>query len=136
LLADPASQAELFLARFAAGQDTAYLSSERAPTTVTSGLRSQRGPFDDLYTVTQLDHDAPVVDAIDHLDQIPENGLFVIDPIEPLERVSPGQFRTFLESPNRARANERRRTPARAQARFDALHSVTGQSTRVTWCWI
>lgn len=97
LLADPASQAELFLADFAAEQDTLYLSSERAPTTVTSGLRSQRGPYDDL-TVTQLDHDAPVIDAIEHLDRIPENGLFVVDPVEALERASPGQFRTFLES--------------------------------------
>lgn len=97
LLAEPASQAELFLASFAAEHDTAYLSSERAPTTVTAGLRSHRGPYDDL-VVTQLDHDAPVVDAIDHVDQIPENGLFVVDPVETLERASAGQYRAFLDS--------------------------------------
>lgn len=97
LLAAPASQAELFLAGFAAEQDAVYLSSERAPTTVTAGLRRQRGPYDEL-TVAQLDHDAPVVDAIDHLDQVPEEGLFVVDPVETLERASPGQFRAFLEA--------------------------------------
>jgi len=39
-----------------------------------------------------------VVDAIAHLDQVPEKGLFVVDPVEPLERASPGQFRAFLDA--------------------------------------
>lgn len=96
LLAEPASQAELLLAGLAGGRDTAYLSSERASTAVTAGLRNQRGPYDDL-VVSRLDHDAPVVDAVDHLEQVPEDGLFVVDPVETLERVSPGRYRTFLD---------------------------------------
>ncbi|MFB6223720.1 MAG: RAD55 family ATPase [Haloarcula sp.] len=95
LLAEPASQAELFLSEFAAQQQTVYLSGERAPTTITSTLRSQRGVYDDL-AVSQLDREAPVSDALDHVDRLTDESLLVVDPVEPLERA--GEFRAFLEA--------------------------------------
>lgn len=96
LLAEPASQAELFLAEFAAGQRTVYLSGERTPTAVTSSLRT-RGASDDL-TVSRLDREGPVNDALGHVDRLPDESVFVVDPVEPLERAAAGEFRAFLET--------------------------------------
>jgi len=97
LLAEPASQAELFLSEFVARQETVYLSGEQAPTTVTSALRSQRGSYDDL-AVSQLDREAPVSDALAHVEGLTEGSLLVVDPVEPLERADTGEFRAFLET--------------------------------------
>ena len=95
LLAEPASQAELFLSEFVARQATVYLSGEQAPTTVTSTLRSQRGSYDDL-AVSQLDREAPVSDAIAHVEELTAESLLVVDPVGPLERADTGEFRAFL----------------------------------------
>lgn len=96
LLAEPASQAGLLISELAAREETVYLSSERSTTAVTAALREQQGTYDDV-TVTRLDRDAPVIDAIDHVEDLPEESLCVVDPVEPLERTDPGQFRTFLD---------------------------------------
>lgn len=95
LLAEPASQAELFLSEFVARQETVYLSGEQAPTTVTSALRSQRGSYDDL-TVSQLDREGPVSDALAHVEGLTAESLLVVDPVGPLERADTGEFRAFL----------------------------------------
>ena len=97
LLAEPASQAELFLSRFVARQATVYLSGEQAPTTVTSALRSQRGAYDEL-AVSQLDREAPVSDALAHVEGLTAESLLVVDPVEPIERADAGEFRAFLET--------------------------------------
>ncbi|WP_336338261.1 RAD55 family ATPase [Haloarcula brevis] len=97
LLADPASQAELFLSGFAARQATVYLSGEQAPTAVTSALRSQRGTYDDL-SVSQLNREAPVSDALGHVESLGSESLLVVDPVGPLERADAGEFRAFLET--------------------------------------
>ncbi|MDT3437081.1 transcriptional regulator [Haloarcula sp. 1CSR25-25] len=97
LLAEPASQAELFLSRFVARQATVYLSGEQAPTTVTSALRSQRVAYDEL-AVSQLDREAPVSDALAHVEGLTAESLLVVDPVEPIERADAGEFRTFLET--------------------------------------
>lgn len=97
LLAEPASQAELFLSEFVARQETVYLSGEQAPTAVTSALRSQRGTYDDL-AVSQLDREAPVSDALAHVEGVTDESLLVVDPVEPLERADTGEFRAFLET--------------------------------------
>ncbi|KAA9405306.1 MULTISPECIES: transcriptional regulator [unclassified Haloarcula] len=97
LLAEPASQAELFLSEFVARQETVYLSGEQAPTTVTSALRSQRGTYDDL-AVSQLDREAPVSDVLAHVEGLTEESLLVVGPVEPLERADTGEFRAFLET--------------------------------------
>jgi len=96
LLADPASQAELLLGRLTTQRRTTYLSSERAPTAVASALREQRGSYDDV-TVSRLDRDAPVVDAVEHVDGLPDESLLIVDPVESLERVDAGQYRAFLD---------------------------------------
>ncbi|MDS0221859.1 transcriptional regulator [Haloarcula sp. S1AR25-5A] len=97
LLAEPASQAELFLSKFVAQQDTMYLSGEQAPTTITSTLRTHRETYDDL-TVSQLDRKAPVSDALTHIEELTSESLLVIDPVEPLERADTGEFRACLET--------------------------------------
>ncbi|AUG46360.1 transcriptional regulator [Haloarcula taiwanensis] len=97
LLAEPASQAELFLSEFVARQETVYLSGEQAPTTVTSALRSRRETYDDL-AVSQLDREAPVSDALAHAEELTDGALLVIDPVEPLERADTGEYRAFLET--------------------------------------
>jgi len=97
LLAEPASQAELFLSEFVARQATVYLSGEQAPTTVTSALRSQRGAYDEL-AVSQLDREAPVSDALAHVEDLTAESLLVVDPVEPIERADAGEFRAFLET--------------------------------------
>lgn len=97
LLAEPASQAELFLSGFVARQATVYLSGEQAPTTVTSALRSQRGAYDEL-AVSQLDREAPVSDALAHVEGLTAESLLVVDPVEPIERADAGEFRAFLET--------------------------------------
>ncbi|NLV07636.1 transcriptional regulator [Haloarcula rubripromontorii] len=97
LLAEPASQAELFLSEFVARQETVYLSGEQAPTTIASALRSQRETYDDL-AVSQLDREAPVSDALAHVKGLTEGSLLVVDPVEPLERADTGEFRAFLET--------------------------------------
>lgn len=96
LLAEPVSQAELFLSELTAHQETVYLSSERAPTAVATALRDQNGSYDDV-TVTRLDRDTPVIDAIEQVEKLPDESLFIVDPVESLERADPGQFRAFLE---------------------------------------
>ncbi|WP_206425072.1 RAD55 family ATPase [Halosimplex salinum] len=94
LLAEPASQAGLFLAEFADRHETLYLSAERSPTAVSRELRCSGSP-DDL-AVTALDRDAPVVDALGYVDQLPDDTLVVVDPVDSLERTDPGQYRAFL----------------------------------------
>jgi len=98
LLAEPTSQAELFIAGFISGRETVYLSTERTPTTVTAALHQQKGPREDHtdLTVTQLDRDAPVIDAIDHLEGLPDESVLVVDPVESLERADAGQYRAFV----------------------------------------
>lgn len=96
LLADPASQAELLLERFIDDQETVYLTSERTPTAVTTALRDQGGPHDGL-VVSQLDRETPIIDAIECIAKLPDEAVFVIDPVDVLERASAGQFRAFLE---------------------------------------
>lgn len=98
LLAEPTSQAELFIEGFISERETVYLSTERAPTTVMAALHQQKGPHNshtDL-TVTQLDCDAPVIDAISHLETLPDESVLVIDPIESLECADSGQYRAFI----------------------------------------
>jgi len=95
LFADPASQSELFLHEFAAHQDTLYLSAERGATAVTSTLREGRRDCEDV-AVVALDSDAPVVDAVQQVERLPDGAVVVVDPVEPLERADPGQFRAFL----------------------------------------
>lgn len=98
LLAEPTSQAELFIEGFISERETVYLSTERAPTTVTTTLHQQKDSQEthtDL-TVTQLDRDAPVIDAIDHLERVPDKSVLVIDPIESLECADSGQYRAFI----------------------------------------
>lgn len=144
LLAEPASQAELFLAGFVHGQETVYLSTERAPTAVTADLRSQRGQHDDL-AVTRLDRDAPVIDAMERLDRLPDECVVVVDPVEALEQASPGQFRAFLEKLRSVLANtgsvavfyalkhgstpsQRHRTTYMSDVVFDVVTETDGQS--------
>jgi KaiC/GvpD/RAD55 family RecA-like ATPase len=97
LLAEPASQAELFLSAFVARQETVYLSGEQAPTAITSTLRSHRETYDDL-AVSQLDRNAPVSDALTHIEGLTDESLLVIDPVGPLERADTGEFRACLET--------------------------------------
>jgi len=97
LFADPASQAELFLQEFAARQDTLYLSAERGATAVTNALREGDRDCEDV-AVVALDSDAPVVDAIQQVERLPEGAVVVVDPVGPLERADPGRFRTFLST--------------------------------------
>jgi len=97
LLADPASQAELFLHEFAARQDTLYLSAERGATAVTNALREGNRDCEDV-AVVALDSDAPVVDAVQQVERLPEGAVVVVDPVGPLERADPGRFRTFLST--------------------------------------
>ena len=95
LLAEPASQAELFLSAIARQRETVYLTPERTPTAVSTALRERHGDCDGV-AVTALDRDAPVADATQYVERLPEESLLVVDPVGPLERVDPGQFRTFL----------------------------------------
>lgn len=95
LLADPASQSELFLSELASQRETLYLTVDRSPTAVSKSLNGQAGAFDDL-SVKSLDASAPVVDALRSIATLPEDGLVVIDPIGPLERAGSGSYRAFL----------------------------------------
>jgi len=95
LLAEPASQAELFLTNVACQRETVYLTPERTPTAVSAALRERHGDCDDV-AVTALDRDAPVADAVQYVERLPDESVLVVDPVGPLERVDSGQFRAFL----------------------------------------
>lgn len=95
LLAEPASQSELFLSELVAQHATVYLTPERTPTTVSESLGTGAGASSDL-EITSLARDAPVPDGNGYVDELSEESLLVVDPIGPLERCEAGQFRRFL----------------------------------------
>ena len=95
--ARPASQGELFVGRLAAESETLYLSTERLASAVRSGFHGGSPGADDL-AVVALDGDAPLVDAIEHVERVPDRTVVVVDPVGPLERTDPGQFRAFLRT--------------------------------------
>jgi KaiC/GvpD/RAD55 family RecA-like ATPase len=94
LLAEPASQSELFLTELAERHETLYLSAERSPTAVSRSVGVSVSAND--LAVTALDRDAPVVDALDYVEQLPDGAAVVVDPVDPLERAEAGRYRSFL----------------------------------------
>ncbi|MFB6140848.1 MAG: RAD55 family ATPase [Halosimplex sp.] len=94
-LAEPASRSELFLERLAAGRETLYLTVDRTPTAVSSTLRDRAGGADDL-AVESIDGDAPTIDALRSLSGLEDEGLLIVDPVGPLERADPGEYRAVL----------------------------------------
>ena len=80
LVAQPASQAELFLYELTATRDTLYISVDR---TGDPSVRDVGG-------------EAPLDDAAKLISTLPHDSNLIIDPVDVLERQEPSRYRNFL----------------------------------------
>ncbi len=104
LKADPASQSELIVERFARVRECRYLTTVRSVDAVESALRLDAADENET-AVSAVDADEPLDDALAAATDLPERGTLVVDSIEPLEDVDPAEYATFL-SELRRRADE------------------------------
>lgn len=94
LLASPTSQSELFLYEMATARETVYLTTERTTAEVETELE-RAGTSPDTVDVRRLDDD-PVDGARSALEELPDESMLIIDPINPLEADDADAYRAFL----------------------------------------
>jgi KaiC/GvpD/RAD55 family RecA-like ATPase len=95
LVADPASQAELFLYELTATRGTLYISLDRTGDAVTNSIdRSPANTGDP--TVRDVAGEAPLDNAAKLVSALPEASNLIIDPLNVLEQQEPARFRNFM----------------------------------------
>lgn len=95
LVAEPASQAELFLYELTATRGTLYLSLDRTGDAVSSSIDSSPTPTGDP-TVRDVTGDAPLDNATKLVSALPESSNLIIDPVDVLERQEGPRYRNFM----------------------------------------
>lgn len=98
LSASPASQAELFLYRFAVARSTLYLTTERPAPAVRSGIERAGFPTEGI-AVRETGRQTPL-DAADRLLRAPpiDPEFVLIDAVDALERADAASYRAFLDT--------------------------------------
>lgn len=95
LKADPASQSELIVERFARVRECRYLTTVRSVDAVESNLRLDADD-DDVTTVSAVGGDDPLDDALAAAAELPDRGTLVVDSVEPLEDADRSAYAAFL----------------------------------------
>lgn len=95
LVAEPASQAELFLYELTATRGTLYLSLDRTRDTVATSIETAPTRTGDP-TVRDVGGDAPLDNATKLVSALPESSNLIMDPLNVLERQEPPRFRNFM----------------------------------------
>jgi len=108
LKADPASQSELIVDRFARPRECRYLTTVRSADAVEESLTLD-GPGDDgeagdgdgdradrATVVEEVDRDEPIDDVLATATGLPERATLVVDSVEPLEAVDRSRYGAFL----------------------------------------
>lgn len=95
LIAEPASQAELFLYELTATRGTLYLSLDRTDAAVSNSV--ERAPTrTGEPTVRDVAGEAPLDNAAKLVSALPESSNLIVDPLDVLERQEPPRFRNFM----------------------------------------
>ncbi|MFB6122163.1 MAG: RAD55 family ATPase [Haloferacaceae archaeon] len=95
LLADPASQSELFLYELATTRRTLYLTTIRTDQAVRDAVDRYRGGISRL-TVRDVDSAAPLDTANRLVKDLPEDSNLVVDVMNTLEATDTSRYRSFL----------------------------------------
>lgn len=95
LVADPASQAELFLYELTATRGTLYLSMDRTSESVADAISRAPTRTGDP-TVRDVGGDAPLDNATKLVSALPESSNLIVDPTDVLERQEGPRYRNFL----------------------------------------
>jgi KaiC/GvpD/RAD55 family RecA-like ATPase len=95
LLADPASQSELFLYELATTRRTLYLTTIRTEQAVRDAVERYRGGIRQL-TIRDIDSAAPLDTANTLVKDLPEESNLVIDVMDTLEATDTARYRAFL----------------------------------------
>jgi KaiC/GvpD/RAD55 family RecA-like ATPase len=95
LVADPASQSELFLYELTTTRGTLYLTTVRSGTAVEDAINRVPGRVGNP-TVRDIGGDAPLDNAHSLVRDLPEGANLIVDVMDPLERRDPQRFRGFL----------------------------------------
>lgn len=95
LIAQPASQAELFLYELTATRGTLYLALDRTDAAVSSSIERTPARTGDP-TVRGVGGEAPLDNAAKLVSALPESSNLVVDPLDVLERQEPTRFRNFM----------------------------------------
>jgi KaiC/GvpD/RAD55 family RecA-like ATPase len=95
LVADPASQSELFLYELTRTRGTLYLTTVRSGTAVEDAIDRVPGRVGNP-TVRDIGGDAPLDSAHSLVRDLPEGANLIVDVMDPLERRDPRRFRGFL----------------------------------------
>ncbi|TKX55344.1 transcriptional regulator [Halorubrum sp. SP3] len=95
LKADPDSQSELILNRFARARRCRYLTTVRSPGAVEAALSFDG---DEETTVEAADDGGDLDETLSLTGDLPESGTLIVDSVEPLEgRASPSSYAEFLD---------------------------------------
>jgi len=123
LTADPASQSELILDRFARVRECQYLTTVRSADAVESNLTLDGAEGDTI--VRDATGDEPLATVLDVAAGLPDNGTIVVDSVEPLEARDRAEYGEFL--------NDLRRhvDDADGLAVIHALKNASADRTRV-----
>jgi len=97
LEAEPASQSELLLYSMTATRGTLYLSTERSEESVRDALGASPVEVGSP-TVRSLDVEAPLGQARELVENLPEGANLVLDSADPLERMDRGSYVSFLNA--------------------------------------
>jgi len=95
LVAQPASQAELFLYELTATRGTLYISVDRTGDFVSTSIESAETRTGDP-SVRDVGGEAPLDDAAKLISTLPQDSNLIIDPVDVLERQEPSRYRNFL----------------------------------------
>ncbi len=95
LVAEPASQAELFLYELTAARGTLYLTLDRTSDAVANSIRNAPTSTGEP-KVRDVTGDAPLDNASKLTAALPESSNLIVDPIDVLERREPARYRNFL----------------------------------------
>jgi KaiC/GvpD/RAD55 family RecA-like ATPase len=95
LVADPASQSELFLYELTTTRGTLYLTTVRSGTAVEDAIDRVPARVGNP-TVRDIGGDAPLDNAHSLVRDLPEGANLIVDVMDPLERRDPQRFRGFL----------------------------------------
>jgi DNA repair protein RadA/Sms len=97
LEADPDSQSELILSRFARIRRCRYVTTVRSVGSVEAALRVD-GDEDTAVEAADVDGDGDLREVASLTDDLPDGGTLIVDSVEPLERAaSPSAYAEFLD---------------------------------------
>lgn len=123
LKADPASQSELILDRFARVRECQYLTTVRSVESVESSLALDDAADDTV--VRDATGDDPLATVLDVAAGLPDNGTIVVDSADPLETRGREEYGEFLSD------LRRRVDDADGLAVIHALKNASADRTRV-----